>query len=705
VNTFPSIVRSRGAFGAAVLCFVACLLVFGLTGDRAGPSAPQATGGTLDLSGWDFAANGSVSLTGTWQFFDRRWANDIEGASPAVGQIPGEWPAVDENGAPRAHGFATYALKVHLPAAPAGEQFAIDTGYHYSAYRLYANGTLIAASGVASAAANEEVAWVYSKLALLPAGARTVDLRLEISNHLRGFGGSFVAPQLGLNSAIAGHRQLISALSILLVGAMLFGASYHFVVFALSRETESFWFGTFAALLGLRTLLIEPLATHAVPLIGQDWVWRIDFAATILLIPTAYRFFALNFPKQIAQRFTAPLAVAGIVGALMSLIFGADAGAAALKVCQYFVPIMIVYMTQGIARAAWQREPGAGLALTGWLLSAGATLHDILLDMNIVAGINLIPFGFLTFFLCLSGTLVARYSEALRRSERLSRSMQTRNVDLEAAVADRTRELSDKIDELKRSQVELERARSEAVSANVAKSRFLAMMSHELRTPLNSILGFSDIIRTETLGPLGDKRYGEYATHIHDSGAHLLNLIGDLLDISRIEAGKVDLRMEPLDLAEICENAARHAATRERRASDAVTMAFGPNLPTVKADQRAVTQMVINLLSNALKFTPQGGRITLSVRTRQDGGVSIEVADTGTGMDAEEIPKALALFSQVDDGHARQHEGTGLGLPIVKSLIELHGGRLSLESEKGCGTTVRLDFPPQSTVRRETEAA
>ncbi len=700
-----SFVRRRGVLWATALGVAGVLVAFALTHAPAGPAAPRAHDGAIDLSQWSFAQDGSVSLAGEWRFYARRWASEIEGATPATVSVPGLWPTADQNGAPMGQGFATYALSLELPAMPDGPQFAIDTGYYYSTYRLYANGELIASSGNPAASAAEEVAHAYSQVAVLPVGVKAVELRLELSNHLRNVGGSFVAPRLGLRSAVAGHRDLIVTLSILLVGAMLFSASYFFVVFALSRESESLWFAVFAALLGLRTLLIEPLATNAVPVIGQDWVWRVDFAASILLLPTAYWFFALNFPNQIARRFGPPLAGLGFVGALASIVLGPDAGALAIKACQYFVPLLIVYLTQAFVRAVWQREAGAGLAFAGWLLSASAVVHDILLDVGFITGINLIPFGFLTFFLCLSGTLVARYSDAFRRSEELSQSMKTRNVDLEAAVAERTHELSDKIEELKRSKAELERARSEAVSANVAKSRFLAMMSHELRTPLNSILGFSDIIQAETLGPLGDKRYGEYAGHIHDSGSHLLNLIGDLLDLSRIEAGKVNLKLESLDITEICESAARHAATRERRASDAVTMAFQPDLPAVRADQRAVTQMIINLLSNALKFTPPEGRITLAARTRADRGVSIEVADTGVGMDADEIPKALALFSQVDDGHARKHEGTGLGLPIVKSLIELHGGTLSLESEKGRGTIVRLDFPPQATVRRETEAA
>jgi len=697
--------RHRLVFGVVAVCLAALALTFAPSsaGDVRQPP-PRALTGALDLSRWDFAEQGSVSMDGDWLYFDARWAKEIDGAVPKIRQVPGRTSSFDPEAVARAHGYATYALTLRVPRA--AERLAIDTGYFYSAYRVYANGELIAQSGVPSATADGESPRVYSKFALLPVGAETIELRYEVSNHLRSFRGSLAAPRVGLESAIAGERNWVAGLSLLLVGAMLFGAAYHFVIVILSRESQtSLWFGVFAALLAIRTLTIAPLADHVAPLIGQDWVWRVDFAATTLLIPTAYWFFALTFRQQVSARLAVPLSLYCGAVALVSIVFGSDLGGLALKTCQFVAPLVIVYLTQAIARAAWSGEPGGWLAFVGWLFSAGTSLHDILLDNNFISGISLIPFGFLTFFLCLSGALVARYRDALQRSEQLSRHMQTLNIDLEAAVAERTRELSGTIEELRRSQTALERARSEAVSANVAKSRFLAMMSHELRTPLNSILGFSDIIRGETLGPIGDRRYGEYATHIHDSGTHLLHLIGDVLDISRIEAGKVELKLETLDLAEICESAVRHAATRERRAADAVTMRVESDLPPVKADQRAVTQMVINLLSNALKFTPPEGQITLALKRRADGGVTIEVADTGAGMDQAEIPKALALFSQVDDGLARRHEGTGLGLPIVKSLIELHGGQLSLVSEKGQGTTARLDFPPDATAGRDTRAA
>ncbi|MBP6013656.1 MAG: hypothetical protein KBA31_15625 [Alphaproteobacteria bacterium] len=650
-------------------------------------AAPMAVNGVLDLSQHDFSRQPTLKLRGDWIFYPTHWASEVDKARGELLAVPKRWKAGEYKG------YGTYVLRVVLPDMPRGERLMVNTGYIFSSYRLSANDQVIAESGTPAARADDEVPRVYSLLAPLPDGVRTVELKLEVSSHLRSWGGVFATPTLGLESAITADRNWLYALAVMLVGAMLFGAAYHFLVFALSRDAHpSFWFAVFSSVLALRTALIEPIAPHAISWLGQDWIWRIDFAATVLLLPTFYQFCYAAFPAFISRRLVMPLAVSCGIGAAASILFGSDTGSMAVRVMEYFLaPLALIVLTVGIVGAVRRGAPGAQIAMLGWIVCAAAVVHDILMDLQVIAGINLVTFGFIASLLCFSGMIAAQYRDRLRRTA-------TDRDELEAAVANRTRELSDKIDELKVSQIALEQARREAVSANVAKSRFLATMSHELRTPLNSILGFSDIIRSETLGPVGDNRYKDYATHIHDSGTHLLNLIGDVLDISRIEAGRVELRPEPLDIRELCETALRHAATRERRGADVVTRAFEDGLPLVTADQRAVTQMVINLVSNAMKFTPGDGRIVLTARQRDDGGVSVEVADSGVGMDAVDIPKALAVFSQVDDSHARRHEGTGLGLPIVKSLIELHGGQLSLTSEKGKGTTVRLDFPASASV-------
>ncbi len=682
----------RGFFNA--LLAVALAVAFASLFDaRPAGNVPRVESGAIDLSRWDFTRDGSVRLTGQWRYVDRAWLNGSNaGALEVPADVPGAWPqGGGALGFARQEGFGTYALTVKLPPGT-NERIAIDTGYVLSAYRVLANGVEVAASGTPSRSSKGEAARAYALIAPLPAGTDTVELQFEISNHVALHGGFFAAPVIGIESSLLAHYRTMVTLSIFLIGAMFFAASYHLVAFALARSRwEALWFGVFALLLGVRTLLIEPIAPFMLGTLGQDWVWRIDYAASILLLPTAYHFFALSFPGRIAPRYSPWFAAFGGLLACVSLVGGTAAGELALKGFEFVALGAMAYLTYGIGRAAWAQEPGGVLAFAGWLLSAAATVHDIMLDNGLIAGPNLIPFGFLAFFLCLSGSMVARYRDAFIQATEYSEQMKSLNEDLEVAVTKRTREL--------------QRAKVEAESASLAKSRFLATMSHELRTPLNAILGFAQIIETETLGSMGQPKYKEYAGDIHRSGAHLLSLINDILDLSQIEAGKRELHDDRVDVAGLCADSLSFAASRERRAKGSVTLDIPKNLPLVRADRRAVLQMVVNLVTNALKFTPERKGIILRASLREDGGVTIAVIDQGIGMAAEDIPKALSMFSQVADGNARSHEGTGLGLPIVKSLMELHGGTLTLSSERGIGTTVELAFPPERTLDHDRKAA
>jgi signal transduction histidine kinase len=255
------------------------------------------------------------------------------------------------------------------------------------------------------------------------------------------------------------------------------------------------------------------------------------------------------------------------------------------------------------------------------------------------------------------------------------------------------------IDERKRQEIALGDARRAAEFANRSKTEFLANMSHELRTPLNAILGFSEMIVHSMFGPLGPK-YVEYAHDIHNSGQHLLALVNDVLDLSKLEAGKLELHESDLDIGALIEQCA--ALLRNRTEAGGVALAVNPvlSLPRLRADERSVRQVLLNLFSNAVKFTPPGGRVTAEAWLDADGTIGFSIGDTGIGMSKEEIAVALSPFGQIDSRLARRHEGTGLGLPICTSLMELHGGTLSVESEPNRGTTLTARFPASRTVRR-----
>ena len=246
----------------------------------------------------------------------------------------------------------------------------------------------------------------------------------------------------------------------------------------------------------------------------------------------------------------------------------------------------------------------------------------------------------------------------------------------------------------------------EAEIANRTKSEFLANMSHELRTPLNAIIGFSDIIKDETLGPVGSAKYRDYADDINESGQHLLALINDILDLSKVESGTDELHEENIEISEMANAVIKLVMEIARTGRVELELDMSDDLSMLQADERKVKQILLNLLSNSIKFTPDGGKVTLKIWSHADSGYVFQVIDTGIGIAFEDIPKALAPFQQIDSGLDRRHEGTGLGLPLTKSLIEMHGGYLDLQSEVGVGTTLTVRFPAERTVElpRDTES-
>lgn len=248
------------------------------------------------------------------------------------------------------------------------------------------------------------------------------------------------------------------------------------------------------------------------------------------------------------------------------------------------------------------------------------------------------------------------------------------------------------ISERKQQEIELLKARDEAETASLAKTRFLANVSHELRTPLNAIIGFSEIIMRELYGPLGQDRYRDYARLIHESGAHLLSVVNEILDMSKIEAGKFKIFAEPFAIETVvtpCCEIMRHGAEQK---SIRLQMDIEPNLPELVADKRACKQMLLNLLSNAIKFTGHGGSVRVSAR-RRGSMLELAVADTGIGISHEDLPKLGNPFVQAETSYNRNFEGAGLGLSVVKGLAALHGGRMEIESELNCGTIARVLLP------------
>ncbi len=304
----------------------------------------------------------------------------------------------------------------------------------------------------------------------------------------------------------------------------------------------------------------------------------------------------------------------------------------------------------------------------------------------------------------LASVLVATMLGTLLLHETRRHEAEKEVRESEARLATQANELAKQADELATQANELAQARDTAERANRAKSRFLANMSHELRTPLNAILGFSEVIAQECLGPVGTPRYKEYASDVHSSGAHLLSLINDLLDVAKIEAGKMEIAPRRLDTRSTFDIALKLIGAKAREKKQKLVITISPDAPPLYADERALKQILINLVSNAVKFTLEGGKIAVTAGPASDGGFQIVCEDNGPGIPQEKLNNIFAPFSQVDNRYDRQTGGTGLGLTLVRNLTELHGGRVWLESEYGTGCRAYVVLPAEPTEHAEQVA-
>jgi two-component system cell cycle sensor histidine kinase PleC len=426
-----------------------------------------------------------------------------------------------------------------------------------------------------------------------------------------------------------------------------------------------------AAALPMATLVIilAAVSTFWVPIVFAALWAGLVLASLLVVVLVASRFLNEDGGKFNASRWTTSFVVAEtIYGIALSL----------LALCSIvanpndIAPMMFAMVLVSIAANALATHtlPPATLmstlpvttTVTISLIALGGTLNITLAAVAVCGEI---------FFLFLSRQLYGSDLETLSHQA---------EKDALIAELEEARQMSDE-------------ARRHAEQANIAKSQFLATMSHELRTPLNAIIGFSEVLKSELLGPHHVPQYKEYAGDIHSSGQHLLNLINELLDLSRIEAGKYELNEEAVSLIDVAEDCQRMMELRARSKGIELVFSTGDNLPKIWGDERAIRQVVLNLLSNAIKFTPQQGKVTLVVARSADGGQLISVRDNGPGIPDSEIETVLSSFGQGSLAQKTAEQGAGLGLPIVQRIMDLHQGRFDLFSKLRFGTEVIATFP------------
>ena len=430
------------------------------------------------------------------------------------------------------------------------------------------------------------------------------------------------------------NRLSGSLVILLLVGSIGFLSSFWTGALTAGAWTASILVIHLLILLACRRFLAEPLATV------QIRTWRLRFILLDL-------FFGLAWMFNLIQ----PVGVYESTGTF-----------------NLFVLLLLVAVSSMLASSL----PVAVLALTS--------------PVSIAVSLNFVFMGTVHGYILAGMAITAQCYFALLAYRLYTSTLAT----LEARA-----EKDALIGELEQAKAKSDEARRRAEAANIAKSRFLAQMSHELRTPLNAILGFSEVMKNEMFGVHTVAVYKDYSADIHNSGVHLLGLINEILDLSRIEAGRYELNEESVDLTMAIDECHHLLKLRAKNRGITIHELFETEMPRLWADERAVRQVVLNLLSNAIKFTPQGGEIWLKAGWTASGGQYLSVKDTGPGIPEEEIPIVLDSFGQGSNAIKSAEQGAGLGLPIVKKLIDLHGGTFNLRSKLREGTEVIVTFPPE----------
>jgi len=626
---------------------------------------PLASNGVLDLSAVNLEERGTVPLSGEWLFFWMREIDPLSVPNKKHEGVPVHQPLIwnrleiDGEKLPE-DGYGTFYLRV--VGLQRGRSVGLKIPYIYSAYRLYLNGKLCARSGIVGSSAEESAPQFRNMTCYFIPDRDFTDIVIHISNFNDLKGGMWGEIALGIKEQIERMRDLHLSLELFLVGIMMIMGIYHLILFLQRRKDRSpLWFGLLCIFLSLRYLFTGEIFI-TVLFADFPWLWqsRIEHILVYLSLPLFLMFFRTLYPDE---SHTIPVRAVQLI----SLTFIAITIFASKKVFgifmkPYYIVILLsmMYAFVIIIRAYRKRRPGSNVALYTYILFFLAILNDILYAEMILNFVPLGTAGFFVFIISQSFNLSIRFSKAFSSIEELTGRL---------------------------------------IKLDGIKDEFLANTSHELRTPLHGIVGIAESLMEQGEDDMTEGTK-DNLTMIVSCGRRLFNLVNDILDMSKLKNNEIDLRRKPVDIKAVVDVVIDIARPLVRERDIRLRNLISDDTPPVFADENRIQQILMNLIDNALSFTTSGGvdisASLLSVPDARDGEgalLEVSVSDTGIGIPEDKQPYIFDPFTQADGSLSREFGGTGIGLSIVKKLVELHGGTIRVESEPGRGSRFSFTVP------------